>query len=95
MEDWYHITDESAYIQIKAFPGSSKTEFANVRDGRLCVRIAAAPEGGKANACLCAYFAKILGCAKRDVTVIKGEKSRLKTAAIPAAYIEKLIKITG
>ena len=95
MEDWYRITGEFAHIEIKAFPGSSKNEFAGIRDKRLCVRIAAPPEDGKANAYLCAFLAKTLGCAKRDVTLVKGEKSRLKTAAIPAAYFEKLKENIG
>ena len=90
MEDWYRITGESILINVKAFPGSSKNEFAGIRDKRLCVRIAAAPEDGKANSCLCEFFAKTLGCAKRDVTVIKGEKSKLKTVAVPEEFIEKL-----
>ena len=93
MEEWFRVTGESASLEIKAFPGSSKNEFAGIRDKRLCVRIAAAPEDGKANACLCGFLAKALGCAKRDVVLLKGEKSRLKTVVIPAAYIEKLNKI--
>jgi uncharacterized protein (TIGR00251 family) len=61
-----------------------------VRDGRLCIRIAAPPEDGKANDCLRGFLAKILGCAKKDVALIKGEKSRLKTAAVPAEYADKI-----
>ena len=93
MEDWYKLKDDFIYIDVKAFPGSSKNEFAGIRDKRLCVRIAAPPEDGKANACLCAFLAKALGCAKRDAAVVKGEKSRLKTVAVPAAYAEKLKEI--
>ena len=90
MKEWFHITDESALLEIKAIPGASKNEFAGIRDKRLCIRIAAAPEDGKANACLCGFLAKTLGCAKRDVVLLKGEKSRLKTVSIPAVYLEKL-----
>jgi len=74
-------------------PGASKNEFAGLRDKRLCVRVAAVPEDGKANACLCEFLAKALGCAKRDVVVVKGEKSRLKTVEIPAGCGEKLEEI--
>jgi len=73
-------------IAIKALPGASRTEFAGVKEGRLRVRIAAAPEDGKANAELVAFIAKSLGCPKRDVTLVHGEKSRLKTLVVPAAY---------
>ena len=59
------------------------------------MRIAAAPEDGRANAELAAFFSKSLGCAKRDVTILHGEKSRLKTLAVPLAYRlqwEKIVK---
>ena len=93
--DWFRIVEKSIHIEIKAFPGSPKNEFAGIRGNRLCVRVAAPPEDGKANACLCGFLAKTLGCAKRDVVLIKGEKSRLKTVSVPAACIEKLRGITG
>ncbi|MCL2211706.1 MAG: DUF167 domain-containing protein [Treponema sp.] len=86
MANWYRIEKDSIYIEIKAFPGASKNEITGIRDNRLCVRIAAAPEDGKANACLCDFLAKTLDCAKRDVIVIKGEKSKLKTVSIPKEF---------
>jgi len=83
------------YIDLKVIPGASKNEIVGLRDGRLCVKIAAQPEDGKANACLCGFLAKALGCAKRDVVVVKGEKSRLKTIALPAVCAERLEKVVG
>jgi uncharacterized protein (TIGR00251 family) len=82
-------------LDIKAVPGASKTEIAGIKDGRLRIRIAAAPEDGKANNELCAFLAKILGCAKRDVTLEAGEKSRLKTVSVPAGCKEKLDAVLG
>ena len=81
------------HIDLKVIPGASKNEFAGFRNNRLCVRIAAAPEDGKANACLCEFLAKALHCAKRDVALVKGEKARLKTVSVPAACGEKLKEI--
>jgi len=93
MEDWFRVTEKTAHIDLKIIPGASKNEIAGIRDKRLCVRVAAAPEDGKANACLCEFLAKTLGCAKRDVVVVKGEKSRLKTIALPAICGERLEKV--
>ena len=90
MEDYFHVTENTVRIDLKVSPGASKNEITGVRDKRLCVRIAAAAQDGKANACLCEFLAKKLGCAKREVVIIKGEKSRLKTIAIPAAYCENI-----
>jgi len=90
MEDWFRVTENAVQLNLKITPGASKTEITGIKDGRLCVRVAAAPEDGKANACLCAFLAKTLDCAKRDAVIVKGEKSKLKTAALPLNCGEKL-----
>ena len=93
MSEWFRVTGDSIYIEIRAVPGASKNEIAGIRDGRLCVRIAAAPEDGRANVCLREFLAKTLDCAKRDVVLIKGEKSRLKTVSVPPSCEHRLRKI--
>jgi uncharacterized protein (TIGR00251 family) len=90
MKEWFRITGDTAQIDIKAVPGASKNCFAGIKDNRLCVRIAAAAEDGRANAALIGFLAKALGCPKRDVELIRGEKSRLKTVAVPKACAEKV-----
>jgi uncharacterized protein (TIGR00251 family) len=79
------IVGDEIHIAIKALPGASKTEFAGKQEQCLRVRIAAAAEDGRANAELVAFLAKTLGCPKRDIKLLHGEKSRLKTIAIPLA----------
>jgi len=77
-------------LDVKAVPGASKSELGEVRDGRLKVRIAAAPEDGKANEELRSFLAKTLELPKKDVVLVTGEKSRLKTLRLPASAREKL-----
>ncbi|MDR1468288.1 MAG: DUF167 domain-containing protein [Spirochaetaceae bacterium] len=74
-------------LDIKVTPGASKNEILDVREGRLRVKIAAAPEDGKANAALAAFLAETLGIAKKNITIVHGEKSRLKTVAF--AYMAR------
>ena len=95
VEDYFLLTGDVIHINLKVIPGASKNEFASIRDKRLRVRIAAPAEDGKANACLCGFLAKTLSCAKRDIVLIKGEKSRLKTVAIPAACGDRLKSLLG
>jgi uncharacterized protein (TIGR00251 family) len=85
--------DPLFHIDIKAAPGASRTELAGFTEGRLRVRIAAAPEDGKANGELCAFFSKLLGCPKRDIFLERGEKSRQKTLAVPSIYKVKFDEI--
>lgn len=92
MEDFFRVTKDTVLIDLKVTPGASRNEFAGVREGRMVVRIAAPPEDGKANARLCEFLAKAFDCPKRDVVLIKGEKSKLKTVSVPAACGEKLCR---
>jgi uncharacterized protein (TIGR00251 family) len=89
----YRVVGDEIHIAIKALPGASKTEFAGVQEQRLRVRIASAPEDGKANAELIAFLAKNLGCPKKEVRLLRGEKSRIKTIAVPLAYRVQLERI--
>jgi len=90
MDNFFRIEGDKIRLEIKAVPGASKTEFAGVKDGRLRIRLAAAPEDGKANAELLNFLSKSLGCPKRELQFISGEKSRIKAVALPAEYKEKV-----
>jgi uncharacterized protein (TIGR00251 family) len=90
---WLHTAGDGLLIEIKAQPGASRTEIAGIKDGRLKVRVAAAPEDNKANAELCRFLAAILGCSKGEVVVQRGQKSRLKTVSVPLSCREKAEKL--
>lgn len=77
-------------LNCKVQPGASNSAPRDIREGRLCLRIAAAPEDGKANNELRSFMAGLLGCAKRDVVLQSGERSRLKTLALPISTLENL-----
>jgi uncharacterized protein (TIGR00251 family) len=88
-------TEDKNVIQlnIKALPGASRTEFAGIKDDRLRIRVAAAPEDGKANAEMLVFLSKSLGCPRRDLKILSGEKSRLKTISLPSACKSQLESI--
>ncbi|MDR0556919.1 MAG: DUF167 domain-containing protein [Treponema sp.] len=86
----FRVSGDAILLDIKAVPGASKTAIAGVQGNRLRIKIAAAPEGGKANAELRAFLATSLSCAKKDVALKTGEKSRLKTVMLPLAALQKL-----
>jgi len=66
-------------IRVKVIPKSSKTELAGyLPDGTWKVKVAAAPEKGKANRALCEFIADHLGVAKSRVQIVSGETSQLK-----------------
>ena len=90
MEKCIKMKADFLYLDIKAVPGASKSGFAGIQGERLRVRIAAAPEDGKANEELISFLAKLLGLRKKDIVLETGEKSRLKTLRLPLAMKEKL-----
>jgi uncharacterized protein (TIGR00251 family) len=93
MNNYYEIKDGYLYLKIKVLPGSSKSSLGDIKEGMLKVKIAAAPEDGKANEELRAFFAKTLDVPKKDVVLEKGEKSRVKTLRLPAGvkgFFERL-----
>ena len=93
VETCIRISGDFLFLDIKAAPGASKSALGEAREGRLKVRIAAAPEDGRANEELRSFMAKTFGLPKKDVILESGEKSRLKTLRLPAAVKEKLEKM--
>ena len=93
MKTCFRISGEDLFLDIKAVPGASKSSIGELREGRLKVRIAAAPEDGKANEELRSFLAKTLGLPKKDIVLESGEKSRLKTLRLPASARQKLENI--
>lgn len=64
---------------VKVTPKSSKTELVGyLPDGTWKVKVAAAPEKGKANRALCEFLAEKLGVPKSKVRIVTGEASQLK-----------------
>jgi len=90
MEKCTRTAGDFIYLDIKAVPGASKSALGEVQNGRLKIRIAAAPEDGKANEELRSYLAKTLKLPKKDLILESGEKSRLKTLRLPSAAKAKL-----
>lgn len=90
MESCIRIDGNLICLRIKATPGASKSQLLEVQEGRLRVKIAGAPEEGRANAELRGFLAKLLHCPKKAVQLQSGEKSRLKTVALPLSLKEPL-----
>jgi len=90
------LSEGSLRCAVKVIPGSSKTNIQGIRGDELVVKIAAAPENGKANAELIDFIAKSSGCPKSSVKILSGEHSSHKVLEISmkaAAYIEAALGI--
>lgn len=66
-------------IRVKVIPKSSRTELAGyLPDGTWRIKVAAAPEKGRANRALCDFIAEKLGVSKSKVSIVAGETSQIK-----------------
>ena len=78
----------------KVVPGSSRTTVAGVLEDMVKIRVAAAPEKGKANQCLVTFLAKQLGVRKGDVEIVSGQTQPVKqvrvTGISAAEFLERL-----
>ncbi len=82
-------------VRVKAIPGAKREEIVGLLGDRLKVRVAAPPEGGKANAAICALIASRLAMRARDVEVTQGASSAQKTITLhgAAARMDKLASL--
>ncbi len=80
-------------ITIKAVPGARRDEIVGMLGDRLKVRVIAPPEGGRANAAICALIADALGVKARQVEVVSGHASAEKTIRVAGAEPESVRKL--
>ena len=88
MSTFYEIQRDKILIHCKTNAGASHTQIMKQEEGRLYIRVAAAPEDGKANRELLSFLAKTFHCPKRDISLLQGERSPLKTIALPLSCLE-------
>jgi uncharacterized protein (TIGR00251 family) len=69
---------DSILFFAKIVPGSSKTAISGILENMLKIKVAAAPEKGKANQCVIGLLAQELGLKKKAVTIVSGHTSPIK-----------------
>ena len=71
------------HLKVKVLPRSAHSAIAGtMADGTLKVRLAAVPEGGKANRELCAVLARHYGVRPDQVEIVSGATSSRKLVRI-------------
>lgn len=85
--DAWAVSDEGAVLYLRVTPGAKKDDISGFFDDpngqrRLCVKVAAPPDKGKANAAVIKLLSARLALPKSALSIKAGETSRVKTVAI-------------
>ena len=69
-------------IRIRVLPRASRNQVVGIENGVLKVKLTAPPLEGKANKALREFLARKLGVRKKNVEIVSGERSRIKSIRI-------------
>lgn len=78
---------------MKVLPRSSKNAIVEEKDGVHKIKLTAPAIEGKANKALLKLLAKKLSLPKREVSIISGERSKLKSIRINRLTVEQVEKL--
>lgn len=80
--------DGSVLIRVYVQPKASRNSIIGLHDDALKIAVTSPPVDGKANLAVAAYLARVLGVAKRDVTLASGQTSRHKVLQVTGTTME-------
>lgn len=96
MTSWFTtLADQSLRIFVHAQPGASRTEIVGLHDGALKIRVAAPPLEDRANAELIRFLAECFAVPRRNVELLRGDKSRTKQFTIAGSPVNPATLIAG
>jgi uncharacterized protein (TIGR00251 family) len=69
-------------VETRVTPRASRNAIEGIREGRLLVRVTASPVDEAANAAVVDIVSRAMDLPRRDITIVAGEHSRLKSLAL-------------
>jgi uncharacterized protein (TIGR00251 family) len=80
--------DKGVIFMAKIVPGSSRTAICGLLGKVLKIKVAAAPEKGKANRCLIEFLAEQLGVREKAMSIISGKNNPVKHIRVSGVSAE-------
>ena len=75
-------------VEARVTPRASRNAIEGIREGRLVVRVTASPVDEAANAAVVETVSKALDLPRRDVTIVAGDHSRMKSLALSNVSVD-------
>lgn len=88
MSVWYKRENDTVIANVYVQPSAKRTEIVGFYGDALKVRLASLPIDGRANDALLNFVAQLFDVPRRQVALIRGDKSRHKRVAITGSKIE-------
>ena len=85
----------SVVLNIRVIPRAGRSGPAGIRDNAFLIRLKAPPVEGAANSELIEVLADLLDVPRRNVTILAGERSRLKRVRVTGITKEAARSILG
>ncbi len=79
---WYQTTDSGLVISVRVIAGATREGVAGIHGEALKVKVATAPEKGKANERVTDLLSKLFQVTRHDVSLVAGRSSQRKRFAI-------------
>ena len=89
---WAVFDEKRSVLKLAIYcqPGAKQTQIQGLHDGRLKIRLMAAPVDGAANDALLDFLVKRCGLARQTITIKSGQQSRQKILEINSCNVAKL-----
>jgi len=81
---------EGGLLAVRVVPRAGRDEVVGWQGDALRVRVAAAPEAGRANRAVAALLAEVLGVPRASVELVKGATARDKLYRIVGRSLSEL-----
>ncbi|OGT45028.1 MAG: hypothetical protein A3E83_05960 [Gammaproteobacteria bacterium RIFCSPHIGHO2_12_FULL_41_20] len=79
---WYKIHNHHIILQLKIQPNAQRTAFQEILGSLRKIAIKAPPRDGEANVELIRFIAKVFKVPQKEVHIIRGLTSRIKTVRV-------------
>jgi len=86
-------TPVTVLLRVHVQPGAGRSAATGRYGDALKVRVAAAPEGGRANQATIALIASLLGVKDEQVELVGGQSSRSKRLRIEGVHLSELRRL--
>jgi uncharacterized protein (TIGR00251 family) len=87
------LGDDGVVLRLHVQPGAGRTAVVGRHGDALKVRVAAPPEGGRANEAVTALMATTFGVKGDQVELVSGESSRSKRVKLSGVDVDEIRRL--